>query len=94
MILTKEEKEKAVIDLYFNQNKTCRQIAEQLHMSLRDIFRIIKREEDSRSVETHAKKLKVYQDQKSIRQKSARCSTQVQAYKLFSEGKKCSAGGS
>jgi DNA-directed RNA polymerase specialized sigma subunit len=43
VILTKEEREKAIIDLYFNQKKTCRQVAHELSMSLIDIVRTIKK---------------------------------------------------
>jgi DNA-directed RNA polymerase specialized sigma subunit len=37
MILTKEKKEKQVIDLYFNEKKPYRYISQILRMSLRDI---------------------------------------------------------
>ena len=43
MVLTRSEKEKAVIELY-RQGKTYRQIAELLHVSFGDISFIIRRE--------------------------------------------------
>ena len=81
MILNKEEKEKQVIELYFNEKKTYRYISQILRMSLRDISSIIKKEEQKRTggspsaitVETNEKQ------HPSI--------TEVAAYKLFSEGK-------
>jgi len=39
-----DEKKKAVINLYFNQHKTYRQIAQEIRMSLRDLAIIIKEE--------------------------------------------------
>jgi hypothetical protein len=40
-----EEKKKRVIDLYYNQGKTIREIAEIERMSIRDISVILKEEE-------------------------------------------------
>ena len=49
MVLTREEKEKFVLDLY-NQGKCTRQIAQIAHMSFRDISAIIdKKREGERS---------------------------------------------
>jgi fructose-1,6-bisphosphatase/sedoheptulose 1,7-bisphosphatase-like protein len=39
------EKEKIVIDLYYNQHKNVRQIAQEARMSFRDITAIIKKKE-------------------------------------------------
>jgi hypothetical protein len=79
MILTKEEKEKEVIELYFNQKKPYRYISQILRMSLRDISAIIKREEQKRhpSITTAETKDEIQQP----------CQIEVAAYKLFSEGK-------
>ena len=43
IVSTRREKEELVLDLYFNQNKNYRQIAEQARMSPRDIGEIINR---------------------------------------------------
>jgi hypothetical protein len=48
MYLTRKQKEELVIELYFNQNKTYREIAKAVKMSLRDIHRIIGEESDRR----------------------------------------------
>ena len=67
-----EERKKRVIDLYYNQGKTTREIAEIERMSIRDISTIIKEEE--------ARRLK-YKHQQQQEDLSA------QAYELFSQGK-------
>ena len=47
MILTREEKERLVLDLY-NQGKSTREIAQIAHMSFRDIGAIIDKKEKRR----------------------------------------------
>ena len=49
-ILSDEEKEKQVIDLYFNQGKNMREIAKLLRMSLSSIGPIMKKEKQKRAV--------------------------------------------
>jgi predicted DNA-binding protein YlxM (UPF0122 family) len=44
-ILSNLEKEKLVIDLYYNQRKNVRQIAQEARISFRDISAIIKKKE-------------------------------------------------
>ena len=39
-VMTRKEKEELVVDLYFNQNKTVREIAKIARMSPRDITEI------------------------------------------------------
>jgi transposase len=68
-ILTRQERERLVIDLYYNQGKTYREIAEIEHISPRDIRAIIKQEETGRQK---------YKDQQQQEELSA------QAYELFS----------
>ena len=43
-MLTRQEREQAVIDLY-NQGKTIRDIAKEVRMSFRDIGTVLKKEE-------------------------------------------------
>jgi len=71
MILTREGKEKLVLDLY-NQGKSTREIAQIAHMSFRDIGFII----DKKEKEQESKEGQTRQGFRS-----------TQAYKLFSEGK-------
>jgi hypothetical protein len=42
-VLTRKEKEEVVLDLYFNQNKTIREVAKTARKSPRDIGDIINR---------------------------------------------------
>src|SRR5881227_3127480 len=46
-MLSNVEKEKLVIDLYYNQGKNVRQIAQEARMSFRDIGAILKKKEAS-----------------------------------------------
>jgi DNA-directed RNA polymerase specialized sigma subunit len=48
-----EERKKHVIDLYYNQGKTTREIAKIERMSIRDISAIIKEEEARRQQKAH-----------------------------------------
>ena len=67
-----EERKKRVIDLYYNQGKTTRDIAEIERMSIRDISAILKEEEARR--QRHNQQ----QEQGELSAK---------AYELFSKGK-------
>jgi transposase len=67
-----EERKKCVIDLYYNQGKTMREIAKIERMSIRDISAILKEEEDKRQKNKH---------QRQEQELSSK------AYRLFSEGK-------
>jgi DNA-directed RNA polymerase specialized sigma subunit len=44
-MLNNAEREKLVIDLYYNQRKNVRQIAQEARMSFRDIAAILKKQE-------------------------------------------------
>jgi hypothetical protein len=46
-MLSNVEKEKLVIDFYYNQQKNVRQIAQEARMSFRDISAILKKEEEA-----------------------------------------------
>ena len=67
-----EERKRRVIDLYYNQGKTTREIAEIERMSIRDISAILKEEEARRQK---------YKDQQQEEEKSSK------AYEFFSKGK-------
>jgi hypothetical protein len=68
-----EERKKRVIDLYYNQEKTTREIAKIERMSIRDISPILREEDFKRQ------RLKDQQQQEEVSSK---------AYKLFAEGKR------
>jgi transposase len=72
MILSREEKEKMVLDLYYNKGYTYRQIAKELRMSPNQIREIIKRHEEKNDAIANRKK---------------ELSLSSKAYKLFSQGK-------
>lgn len=80
--LNKFEKEKRVIELH-NQGKTIRDIAQEIHMSFKDIGRIIKTYEKQQAAIASKEKLK--NDSSNIKKKPSKSS---QAFKLFREGKK------
>lgn len=80
--LNKFEKEKRVIELHL-ERKTIRDIAQEIHMSFKDIGRIIKTYEKQQAAIASKEKLK--NDSSNIKKKPSKSS---QAFKLFREGKK------
>src|SRR5918992_2181547 len=72
MVLTRQERERLVLDLYNNQGKNTRQIAQELRMSFGDIGTILK---------------KAKEDKEASKDQVEKISLSTQAYKLFSEGK-------
>jgi hypothetical protein len=72
MVLNREEKEKMVLDLYYNKGYPYRQLTRELRMSPNQIREIIKRHEEKNDAIANKKKM---------------LSLSSQAYKLFSEGK-------
>jgi hypothetical protein len=82
-MLSNVEKEKLVIDLYYNQRKNVRQIAQEARISFRDIADILKKKEEAAAVNggnvdgNGNNKNNFYFNEKT-----------TQAYKLFSEGRK------
>ena len=78
MFLSRQEKEKLVLDLYYNQGKTFRDIAKEVRMSFSDIGFIIRRKEVEEEEKNNTTSNKNYQQQLSLFAK---------AYKLYSKGK-------
>ena len=72
MVLSREEKEKMVLDLYYNRSYTYKQLTRELRMSPNQLREIIKRHEEKND---------------AIANKKKELSLSSQAYKLFSEGK-------
>src|ERR687891_1039529 len=72
MVLSREEKEKMVLDLYHNKGYTYKQLTRELRMSPNQIREIIKRHEEKND---------------AIANKKKELSLSSQAYKLFYEGK-------
>ena len=79
MSISREEKEKLVIDHYFNQDKTFRYIAEHLRLSFTSISQIVKKHQD----EIDGKSNNTITTEKNRTQ----LSQSSKAYKMFSEGK-------
>jgi DNA-binding CsgD family transcriptional regulator len=71
MVLTREEKERLVLDLY-NQGKSTREIVEEARMSFRDIGAILN---------------KAIEEKEASKEQADKISKSTQTYKLFSEGK-------
>src|ERR671925_1201924 len=72
MVLSREEKEKMVLDLYYNKGYTYKQLTRELRISPNQIREIIKRHEEKNDAIANKKKM---------------LSLSSQAYKLFYEGK-------
>ena len=87
-MLSNVEKEKLVIDLYYNQRKNVRQIAQEARISFRDIAAIIKKVNDVGSGSGNGIVTMDNQQQQQIGNGSSQSNQKsTQAYKLFSEGK-------
>ena len=88
MILTRQEKEKQILDLYNMQGKTYKQIAQIVRVSPRDIKSVLDKAEREREKELESN------SQERHNGRTENCQTQPQkayvfsqAYRLFSEGK-------
>jgi hypothetical protein len=82
MSVTRQERERAVLDLYYNQGKSVREIAKEARISFRDIGAILnKAGEDNKETE------KGEQHQEGAEKSQTQLSISTQAYKLFSEDK-------
>jgi DNA-binding CsgD family transcriptional regulator len=85
-ILTRQERERLVIDLYYNQGKTYREISKVARISPRDIAVILNKavEEKNREQQQDHNSGEKNRNQE---QQQPHQSLSAQAYKLFSEGK-------
>lgn len=72
MVLSREEKEKLVLDLYYNKGYTYRQMTKELKMSPNQIRDIIRRHEEKDN---------------AIANRKRELSLSSKAYKLYSKGK-------
>jgi hypothetical protein len=90
-MLSNIEKEKLVIDLYYNQRKNVRQIAQEARISFRDIAAILKKKEavvnDVVSRTGNGIVLVDKQHQSDDSNNKSPNEKATQAYKLFDEGK-------
>jgi transposase len=82
MFISREEKEKLVVDLYFNQGKTFRYIAQYLRLSFTYISQIVKKHQDEIDGKNSNNNTKTTE-----KSRPPQLSLSSQAYKLFSKGK-------
>ena len=91
-MLSNIEKEKLVIDLYYDQRKNVRQVAQEARMSFRDIAAILKERETSLNDDGSGSRNGIVamdnQQQQLGNGNSQSNQKSTQAYKLFSEGNK------
>jgi transposase len=79
LYLSKEEKEKRVIDLYYNQGKTYHEIVKELKVSPNYVSAVLKKHEEEENAAAVTKIKHEQQENKT--------SKEVASFKLFSEGK-------
>src|SRR5215203_5431214 len=85
-ILTRQERERLVLDLYYNQGKTYREMSKEARISPRDIRVILNKvvEEKTKASQEQQDNDKAEQYQE---QEPRQLSLSAQAYKLFSDRK-------
>jgi hypothetical protein len=87
-MLTKDEKEKRVLDLY-NQGKNTREIAKKLRISFRDIGIILRKDAARGETEnSHRQQQQQSADSSNCKATEIVVDKATEAYKLFSQGKK------
>jgi hypothetical protein len=79
MFLSKEEKEKRIIDLYYNQGKTYYEIVKEAKVSPNYVSAVLKKHEEEKNAAAVSKIKHEHQENKTSRE--------VASFKLFSEGK-------
>jgi hypothetical protein len=94
-MLSNVEREKLVIDLYYNQRKNVRQIAQEARISFRDIAAILKKEaaevndvgsgNGNGRIAVDNQQQQLGNDSNNNKSPNEKA---IQAYKLFDEGKK------
>jgi hypothetical protein len=87
-ILTRQERERLVLDLYYNQGKTYREISKEARISPRDIGVILNKVIESKAGEWKEERQQDNNiDAEKNQELEQHLSLSAQAYKLFSEGK-------
>jgi SHS2 domain-containing protein len=85
MVLTRQERERLVLELYYNQGKTIREIAKEARMSFRDIGVILNKVVEEKKTEEIKQQDNV--DSKKNQNQEQQLSLSARAYKLFSDRK-------
>jgi transposase len=88
-ILTRQERERLVLDLYYNQGKTYREISKEARISPRDIGIILNKviEEKTKGSKEEAIKQQDDDAKQNKLERKQNLSLSAQAYKLFSDRK-------
>jgi hypothetical protein len=86
-ILTRQERERLVLDLYYNQGKTYREISKQARISPRDIGVILNKAIEEKTEASKEQGQDNNGNEKNQNQEQEHLSLSTQAYKLFSERK-------
>src|SRR5215207_10976668 len=79
LFISKEEKARRIIDLYYNQGKTYHEIVEELNVSPNYVSAVLKKHEEEENAAAVTKIKHEQQENKT--------SKEVASFKLFSEGK-------
>jgi transposase len=85
-ILNRQEREKLVLDLYYNQGKTIREIAKEVRISFRDIGVILNKVLEEKT-EGSKEQRQDNNNRVENNQQQSQLYLSTQAYKLFSEKK-------
>jgi DNA-binding CsgD family transcriptional regulator len=86
-ILTRQERERLVIELYYNQGKTYREISKEARISPRDIGVILNKVVEEKTEREEGIKQNNNNGGEKNQEQEQHLSLSAQAYKLFSEGK-------
>jgi transposase len=89
-ILTRQERERLVLDLYYNQGKTYREISKEARISPRDIRIILNKVVEQKDGEEGVKQQDnndAEENKQQEQEQEQHLSQSAQAYILFSEGK-------
>jgi transposase len=86
-ILTRQEKERLVLELYYNQGKTYREIAKEARISPRDIGVILNKAVEEKKTEGSKGEEQDNIDSEKNQEQQRHLSLAPQAYKLFSDRK-------
>jgi hypothetical protein len=86
-ILTRQERERLVLDLYYNQLKTYREISKEARISPRDIGVILNKAVEQKMIEGLKEQGNINSKKNQNQEQNSDLSLSAKAYKLFSERK-------
>src|SRR5829696_5653161 len=86
-ILTRQERERLVLDLYYNQGKTYREISKEARISPRDIGVILNKAVEQKMIEGLKEQDNINSKKNQNQEQNSDLSLSAKAYKLFSDRK-------